>query len=321
MNGLLHVSSSPHARSKVTTDKIMFAVLLALAPAACVGVWNFGLRALLLIVISMAVCPLTEYLYEKGMKKPVTIADGSALVTGLLLAMNMPVQAPLWMPVIGGVFAILVVKQLFGGLGQNIMNPALAGRCFLLISFPGHMTNFAAPAAAHLVDTVSGATPLAAAKAGEQVNLLSMFLGNTAGTIGETSTLAILIGAVILLVFKVIDLRIPLSCLLSFSVFAILFGGHGFDLHFLAAQLCAGGLMLGTFFMATDYVTSPITKNGQIVYGCIIGIFTGVFRFLGSASEGVSYAIILSNLLVPLIEKVTPPTAFGKGGKKHESNI
>ena len=135
MNGLLHVSSSPHARSKVTTDKIMFAVLLALAPAACVGVWNFGLRALLLIVISMAVCPLTEYLYEKGMKKPVTIADGSALVTGLLLAMNMPVQAPLWMPVIGGVFAILVVKQLFGGLGQNIMNPALAGRCFLLISF------------------------------------------------------------------------------------------------------------------------------------------------------------------------------------------
>ena len=196
MNGLLHVSSSPHARSKVTTDKIMFAVLLALAPAACVGVWNFGLRALLLIAISMAVCPLTEYLYEKGMKKPVTIADGSALVTGLLLAMNMPVQAPLWMPVIGGVFAILVVKQLFGGLGQNIMNPALAGRCFLLISFPGHMTNFAAPAAAHLVDTVSGATPLAAAKAGEQVNLLSMFLGNTAGTIGETSALALLIGGI-----------------------------------------------------------------------------------------------------------------------------
>ena len=316
MNGLLHVSSSPHTRSKVTTDKIMFAVLLALAPAACVGVWNFGLRALLLIAISMAVCPLTEYLYEKGMKKPVTIADGSALVTGLLLAMNMPVQAPLWMPAIGGVFAILVVKQLFGGLGQNIMNPALAGRCFLLISFPGHMTNFAAPAAAHLVDTVSGATPLAAAKAGEQVNLLSMFLGNTAGTIGETSTLAILIGAVILLVFKVIDLRIPLSCLLSFSVFAILFGGHGFDLHFLAAQLCAGGLMLGTFFMATDYVTSPITKNGQIVYGCIIGIFTGVFRFLGSASEGVSYAIIFSNLLVPLIERVTLPKPFGKGGEK-----
>ena len=174
------------------------------------------------------------------------------------------------------------------------------------------------PASAPWYLPVSGATPLAAMKAGESVNVLNLFLGKTAGTIGETSTLAILIGAVILLVFKVIDLRIPLSCLLSFSVFAILFGGHGFDLHFLAAQLCAGGLMLGTFFMATDYVTSPITKNGQIVYGCIIGIFTGVFRFLGSASEGVSYAIILSNLLVPLIEKVTPPTAFGKGGKKHE---
>ena len=174
MNGLLHVSSSPHARSKVTTDKIMFAVLLALAPAACVGIWNFGLRALLLIVISMAVCPLTEYLYEKGMKKPATIADGSALVTGL---------------------------------GQNIMNPALAGRCFLLISFPGHMTNFAAPAAVHLVDTVSGATPLAAAKAGEQVNLLSMFLGNTAGTIGETSALALLIGGIFLVCIHVIDLN------------------------------------------------------------------------------------------------------------------
>ena len=229
MNGLLHVSSSPHARSKVTTDKIMFAVLLALAPAACVGVWNFGLRALLLIAISMAVCPLTEYLYEKGMKKPVTIADGSALVTGLLLAMNMPVQAPLWMPVIGGVFAILVVKQLFGGLGQNIMNPALAGRCFLLISFPGHMTNFAAPAAAHLVDTVSGATPLAAAKAGEQVNLLSMFFGNTAGTIGETSALALLIGGIFLVCIHVIDLNIPLIYIGTELLFALLFGGHGFD--------------------------------------------------------------------------------------------
>ena len=258
MNGLLHVSSSPHARSKVTTDKIMFAVLLALAPAACVGVWNFGLRALLLIAISMAVCPLTEYLYEKGMKKPVTIADGSALVTGLLLAMNMPVQAPLWMPVIGGVFAILVVKQLFGGLGQNIMNPALAGRCFLLISFPGHMTNFAAPAAAHLVDTVSGATPLAAAKAGEQVNLLSMFLGNTAGTIGETSALALLIGGIFLVCIHVIDLNIPLIYIGTELLFALIFGGHGFDINFLGAHLLGGGLMLGAWFMATDYVVSCI---------------------------------------------------------------
>ena len=178
------------------------------------------------------------------------------------------------------------------------------------------MTNFAAPAAAHLVDTVSGATPLAAAKAGEQVNLLSMFLGNTAGTIGETSTLAILIGAVILLVFKVIDLRIPLSCLLSFSVFAILFGGHGFSISYLAAELFGGGLMLGAWFMATDYVTTPITKNGQLVYGVCLGIFTGIFRIFGGSAEGVSYAIIFCNLLVPLIERVTMPVAFGKGGKK-----
>ena len=299
MNGLLHVSSSPHARSKVTTDKIMFAVLLALAPAACVGVWNFGLRALLLIAISMAVCPLTEYLYEKGMKKPVTIADGSALVTGLLLAMNMPAQAPLWMPVIGGVFAILVVKQLFGGLGQNIMNPALAGRCFLLISFPGHMTNFAAPAAAHLVDTVSGATPLAAAKAGEQVNLLSMFLGNTTGTIGETSALALL------LIYIGTEL-----------LFALIFGGHGFDINFLGAHLFGGGLMLGAWFMATDYVTRPITKKGQYIYAVILGLLTGVFRIFGNSAEGVSYAIIFTNLLVPLIERVTVPVGFGRGGKK-----
>ena len=305
MNGLLHVSSSPHARSKVTTDKIMFAVLLALAPAACVGVWNFGLRALLLIAISMAVCPLTEYLYEKGMKKPVTIADGSALVTGLLLAMNMPVQAPLWMPVIGGVFAILVVKQLFGGLGQNIMNPALAGRC-----------NFAVPAAAHLVDTVSGATPLAAAKAGEQVNLLSMFLGNTAGTIGETSALALLIGGIFLVCIHVIDLNIPLIYIGTELLFALLFGGHGFDINFLGAHLLGGGLMLGAWFMATDYVTSPITPKGQIIFGVLLGLLTGVFRVFGASAEGVSYAIIICNLLVPLIERVTIPVPFGKEGIK-----
>ena len=216
MNGLLHVSSSPHARSKVTTDKIMFAVLLALAPAACVGVWNFGLRALLLIAISMAVCPLTEYLYEKGMKKPVTIADGSALVTGLLLAMNMPVQAPLWMPVIGGVFAILVVKQLFGGLGQNIMNPALAARCFLLIAYTGPMTKF-------VYDGVAGATPLAVLKPGGEaegaVKLLDMFIGRTGGVIGETSVLFLLIGAIYLLVRKVISIRIPAAYILTFAVF------------------------------------------------------------------------------------------------------
>ena len=311
MSDLYHVSSSPHVRAKDSTDRIMLYVIIALLPASLFGIYNFGFRALFIILLTIASCVASEWVFDYIVKKKSTITDLSAVVTGLLLALNLPVSLPWWEAVLGGVFAIIIVKCMFGGLGQNFMNPALAARCFLLISFAGKMTDFT-------YDAVSGATPLAAMKAGESVNVLNLFLGKTAGTIGETSTLAILIGAVILLVFKVIDLRIPLSCLLSFSVFAILFGGHGFDLHFLAAQLCAGGLMLGTFFMATDYVTSPITKNGQIVYGCIIGIFTGVFRFLGSASEGVSYAIILSNLLVPLIEKVTPPTAFGKGGKKHE---
>ena len=322
MNGLLHVSSSPHARSKVTTDKIMFAVLLALAPAACVGVWNFGLRALLLIAISMAVCPLTEYLYEKGMKKPVTIADGSALVTGLLLAMNMPVQAPLWMPVIGGVFAILVVKQLFGGLGQNFMNPALAARCFLLISFTGRMTSF-------VYDGVSGATPLATIRANieagnaalDGVNSMDMLIGNIAGTIGETSVIAIVIGAIILILKGIIDLRIPGTYIVTFALFIGIFGGFVdgigfFNVQYMTAELCGGGLMLGAWFMATDYVTSPLTPKGQIVYGLILGIVTGIFRLWGASPEGVSYAIIFSNLLVPLIERYTLPTAFGKGGQK-----
>ena len=309
MEQMFNVSSNPHVRARMTTAKIMQLVVIALLPAALMGIYNHGLKALAVLVVSTGSAALAEWLYDHFMHKKNTVKDFSAVVTGLLIGLNMPAGIPLWIPVLGSIFAIIVVKQLFGGLGQNFMNPALAARCFLLISFAGKMTDFT-------YDAVSGATPLAAMKAGESVNVLNLFLGKTAGTIGETSTLAILIGAVILLVFKVIDLRIPLSCLLSFSVFAILFGGHGFDLHFLAAQLCAGGLMLGTFFMATDYVTSPITKNGQIVYGCIIGIFTGVFRFLGSASEGVSYAIIFCNLLVPLIEKVTTPTAFGKGGKK-----
>ena len=301
MTEMWNISSNPHIRDKRKSSDLMSLVLIALLPATIFGVINFGIDALKVIVLSVTGSVLTEYVYEKLMHKKVTVDDRSAEVTGLLLALNLPASAPWYLPVLGSVFAILFVKQLFGGLGQNFMNPALAARCFLLISFAGKMTDFT-------YDAVSGATPLAAMKAGESVNVLNLFLGKTAGTIGETSK-------------NKGEMALPKESRKitnSFSVFAILFGGHGFDLHFLAAQLCAGGLMLGTFFMATDYVTSPITKNGQIVYGCIIGIFTGVFRFLGSASEGVSYAIILSNLLVPLIEKVTPPTAFGKGGKKHE---
>ena len=317
MSELLHVSSSPHVRARIKTEDIMKLVVIALLPATLFGIYNFGMRALLLVCISVATCVATEAIYETLMHKKMTINDFSAVVTGLLLALNLPASAPWWIPVIGGVFAILIVKQLFGGLGQNIMNPALAGRCFLLLSFTGYMTDFKATEGfGRIVDTASGATPLAALKAGEQVDILSLFIGNTTGTIGETSALALLIGAAILLGTKVIDWRIPGTYIASFMVFILIFGGHGFDVNFLLGHLFGGGLMLGAWFMATDYVTTPITKSGQLVYGVILGILTGLFRLFGASAEGVSYAIIFSNLLIPVIERVTVPTAFGKGGKK-----
>lgn len=318
MSELLHVSSSPHVRDKVNTGNIMLTVLIALLPSALFGVYNFGPHALMLILVSILCCVATEAVYEKIVHKKLTIQDYSAAVTGLLLALNLPPNAPWWIAVIGSAFAILVVKQLFGGLGQNIMNPALAARCFLLISFTGRMTDFAVPKGAwgNITDTVSGATPLAALKAGESVNWVDLFFGNIQGTIGETSALAILIGAVILLVRGVIDLRIPLTYIGSFAIFVLLFGGHGFDMNYLLCHLFGGGLMLGAWFMATDYVTTPITKKGQLVYGVCLGVFTGLFRIFGGSAEGVSYAIIFCNLLVPIIERFTMPVAFGKGGKK-----
>ena len=318
MSELLHVSSSPHVRDKVNTGNIMLTVLIALLPSALFGVYNFGPHALMLILVSILCCVATEAVYEKIVHKNLTIQDYSAAVTGLLLALTLPPNAPWWIAVIGSVFAILVVKQLFGGLGQNIMNPALAARCFLLISFTGRMTDFAVPKGAwgNIADTVSGATPLAALKAGESVHWVDLFFGNIQGTIGETSALAILIGAVILLVRGVIDLRIPLTYIGSFAIFVLLFGGHGFDMNYLLCHLFGGGLMLGAWFMATDYVTTPITKKGQLVYGVCLGVFTGLFRIFGGSAEGVSYAIIFCNLLVPIIERFTMPVAFGKGGKK-----
>lgn len=313
MSDLMKVSSNPHIRSKVTTSSIMLAVVIALLPAAGFGIYNFGTDALILILITVATTVFTEYAYEKLMNKKVTINDYSAVVTGLLLALNLPSSAPWWIGVIGGVFAILVVKLLFGGLGQNFMNPALAARCFLLISFTSIMTNFEC-------DTYTGATPLAAIKGGESVNILDMIIGRTAGTIGETSMIAIVIGACFLILLGIIDLRIPGSYLVSFIVFICLFGGHGLDPAYISAQLAGGGLMLGAFFMATDYVTRPITKRGQYLYGILLGALTGIFRIFGPSAEGVSYAIIIGNLLVPLIEKITLPKAFGiKGGKAHES--
>lgn len=306
----LNISSNPHVRDKMTTSNIMLILVISLLPACGFGIYHFGIRALLHIVITTGTCVIAEYLYEYFMKKPITVTDFSAVVTGLLLAMNLPVYAPLWIGVVGGAFAILVVKQFFGGLGQNFMNPALAARCFLLISFSKSMTNF--------FDGQSGATPLAVLKESgvASVDTFQMMIGTTAGTIGETSVIAILIGAVILLLFGIIDLRIPASYIVSFAVFILLFGGEGFDLPFLTAHLAGGGLMLGAWFMATDYVTSPITPNGKILFGILLGILTGIFRIFGNSAEGVSYAIIFGNLLVPLIEKVTLPKPFGKGGEK-----
>lgn len=308
---MLKVSSSPHVRSKDTTDRIMLYVIIALLPTSLFGVFNFGYRALILIVVTILSCMLSEWVFEKITKRPNTLNDLSAVVTGLLLALNLPVSLPYWQAALGGVFAIVVVKMLFGGLGQNFMNPALGARCFLLISFTGSMTAFT-------YDGVSTATPLALLKNGEALNVtvMDMLIGRTAGTIGETSTLAILIGAIFLILMGVIDLRIPASYIITFVVFILLFSGHGMDWNYVTAQLCGGGLMLGAFFMATDYVTSPITPLGQIIFGIILGILTGIFRIFGANAEGVSYAIIFSNLLVPLIERFTVPTAFGKGGKK-----
>lgn len=312
MSELYKVSSNPHIRSKVTTNGIMLAVIVALMPTTGFGIYNFGPRALAVVLVTVASTVLTEFLFGLY-KKKMTITDLSAVVTGLLLSLNLPVTIPLWMAALGGVFAILVVKMLFGGLGQNFMNPALAARCFLLISFPTAMTAFEC-------DAYTGATPLAALKAGEQVNVLDMVMGRTAGTIGETSVIALIVGACFLILLGVIDLRVPGSYIVTFVLFVGIFGGHGFEPAYLTAQLAGGGLMLGAFFMATDYVTRPITIKGQYVYGIFLGLMTGIFRIFGPGSEGVSYAIILGNLLVPLIEKVTKPVAFGygKGEKRHE---
>ena len=308
-NELLNVSSNPHIRSKVSTDKIMLCVIIALIPASVFGVINFGVYSLLVIGVSIASAVLTEILCCIVMKRKISVTDLSAVVTGLLLGLNMPPAVPLYIPIMGSAFAIFVVKMLFGGLGQNFMNPALAARCFLVISFPAAMTNFAC-------DGYSGATPLALLRAGEEVNLMNMITGSIPGTIGETSMIAILIGAVFLLLLGVIDLIVPMTYLVTFVIFIGIFGDYGFNSYYIFCHLAGGGIMLGAWFMATDYVTRPITKMGQYVYGIILGLLTGIFRIFGASVEGVSYSIIIANLLVPLIEKFTYPKPFGRGGER-----
>ena len=315
MSDLYHVSSSPHVRSKDTTERIMLYVIIALLPTTLFGIYNFGYRALILILVTIASCVASEWIFNKIVHKKQTINDLSAVVTGLLLALNLPATLPWWEAVLGGVFAIVIVKMMFGGLGQNFMNPALGARCFLLIAFAADMTNFT-------VDGYSGATPLALIR--EQgvgaVNTMNMLIGKTAGTIGETSAIAILIGAMFLILMGVITLRIPGTYIITFVIFISLFGGHGFDIDYIVAELCGGGLMLGAFFMATDYVSSPLPPYGQILYGFLFGLLTALFGIFGANAEGVSFAIILSNLLVPMIERITIPKAFGqvKEAKQHE---
>ena len=318
MAGKFNVSSSPHVRDNSSTSDIMKDVCIAMIPTLAFGCFQFGLSALIVVIGTVLACVLAEYLYEKIMKKPITIGDFSAVVTGLILALNMPPEIPVWMPILGGVFAIIVVKQLYGGLGQNFMNPALAARCFLLISFAGSMTRFSSVAMKY--DSSSTPTPLAFLKAKGitdalgQYDLMNMFLGRIPGTIGEVSTIALLIGAVYLVVRKVISLRIPLIYIATVAIFVFIFGDHNPTT--VLYHIFGGGLIFGAFFMATDYVSSPVTKMGQVYFAIFIGILTGLFRLFGGNAEGVSYAIIIGNIVAPLLEKATLPKAFGREAKK-----
>ncbi len=298
-----HMSASPHLRNRLTTGKVMLQVLLSLLPAAVVGVWVNGFHAFLVIAVCMLSTVAAEAIFCFVTRKPSTVIDGSAAVTGLLLALCLPASVPLYVPFLGGVFAILVVKCLFGGLGKNFMNPALAARCFLLISFGSVMTRFT-------VDGVTSATPLADLAAGRSVDIMQAFWGFSNDVIGG-SVAGMLIGGIYLWLVGGITLHIPVSVLASFTLFVGLFGGHGFDPAYLLAHLCSGGIVMGAVFMATDPVTSPTNAFGHVVYGCIIGILSGIFRVFGSATDSVSYAIITANLVVPIIDEYCIPLPYG----------
>ena len=302
MNSAINISSGPHVRDRWSTRFIMGIVLMSLMPATIVGVIVHGVHALLIILVSVAAAVGTEFLFDTICHKGKSYLDGSAAVTGLLLALSLSPDTPLYGPFIGSVFAILVVKCCFGGLGKNFINPALAGRCFLLISFSNSMTVFK-------VDMVSSATPVAELLAGKAVNVTSMFLGTSNAVIGS-SIAALLLGGLILWAFDIIHGEICFSVLASFTLFIGLFGGQGFDPVFLAANICGGGVVMGAFFMATDYVTSPVSKLGQMIYGLIIGVLGGLFRVFGSSADSFSYSILMGNLFTPLIDMYILPKPF-----------
>lgn len=307
MNTALNFSTSPHARDKWTTEFIMRVVALSLLPCALVGVIVNGLHALLIVLCAVAAAVAAEFCFDKLCHKKDTWKDGSAVVTGLLLALSLSPTVPLSMPIIGSVFAIIVVKCCFGGLGKNFLNPALAARCFLLISFGRTMSTY------QIVDGVSGATPMALLKAGEAADITSMFLGTASGVIGG-SVLALLAGGLVLWAMDIIHGQICFSVLITFTLGMGLFGGRGFDPGFLLAHLCGGGVMMGAFYMATDYVTSPVGRLGQTVYGVLIGALGALFRIKGGAADSFSYSIISANLFTPLIDTyvIPKPLAFRK---------
>ena len=311
----LTCASSPHIRGNFRTQRIMLDVVIALLPALLVGAFVLGFESLLIALISVAAAVLAEWLYCAVTKSRNTVQDGSAIVTGLLLAMTLPHTVPYWLPAVGSAFAIIVVKMLCGGLGQNIFNPALTARALLMFIAPASMVRYAALG----VDGVTAATPLhhMVMPALPEQSILDMFLGNTPGSIGEISALALLAGGVYLVVRKVISPRIPVAYLGTVAVVTLVFSKTGDPLSWMLYSLFSGGLMLGAIFMATDYSTSPVTKWGQILYGIGCGVLTVVFRYFGLYPEGVTYAILIMNAFAWVIDRVTPPRRFGskKGDK------
>lgn len=302
MSELLNISSGPHIRNPLSTKAVMHDVLIALLPTTVLGIWAHGAYSAMIIAVSIAAAVLTEYLFDKVTKRKNTIGDCSAIVTGLLLALTLPARVPVYIPVLGAVFAILVVKCLFGGLGHNIMNPALAGRSFLLISFGTAMTGYT-------LDSVAGATPLAQVAAGQTVDLLALCIGNTSGVIGS-SALGLLVGGIYLLLSGGITWEIPTSMIVSFTAFVAIFGGHGLSAAYILPQILGGGLLMAAFFMATDPVSSPSTTKGQLIFGAFAGILVGLFRVKGASADSTTYAVLLADLVGPVIDDLFVPIPY-----------
>lgn len=311
MDEKLIVSSSPHVLDDDTTQRIMLDVVIALLPATVAAVYYFRTNAAIIILLSVLTAVVSEYVYQKVTKQPVTINDLSAVVTGLLLAFNIPASAPWWMPVIGSLFAIIVVKQFYGGIGHNFMNPALAARIFLMLSWTERMTAWVAPG----VDAVTTATPLSFVKSATEVpsnapKLIDMLFGNTGGSLGETSALLLILGGIYLVYKGVISVQVPAIYIGTVAAITLAFGQ--FDIYFMMYHLLAGGLMLGAIYMATDYASGSVTPKGRIIFALGCGLLTSIFRLYGAYPEGVGFSILLMNIVAPLIDRYTSPRVFGE---------